>query len=68
MVKGQKAKLTIAARKSRHEGMVYPYSFGCNVFGECANYIAYEVIISYDKSKLVFLYSSATAFSTTCIL
>lgn len=53
-------KLIIGARKSTHEGMVYPHSFGANNFGECANYITYELIVSTEKTSLLYTYSSST--------
>jgi hypothetical protein len=59
-VKTKKVNFIIGARKSTHEGMVYPHSFGANVFGECANYITYEVILSHELNRICYTYSSAT--------
>ena len=59
-MKGKKVTLVIGARKSTHEGMVYPYNFGANNFGQCAHYIAYEVVLSAGKKSICYTYSSST--------
>ena len=50
----------MSARKSIHEGHVYPHNFGVNNFGECANYITYEIIVSNEKKTLSYVYSTST--------
>lgn len=50
----------VAARKSTHEGYVYPHNFGVNSFGECANYVTYEVIASEGSRSVCYVYSTST--------
>lgn len=59
-MKGKKVTMVIGARKSTHEGMVYPYLFGANNFGQCANYITYEVILKHGNKSALYTYSTST--------
>lgn len=52
--------IIIAARKSTQEGSVYPYNFGVNSLGECANYISFEVIVTKEGRSLWYSYSTST--------
>lgn len=59
-VKEQTVTIVVAARKSTHEGYVYPYNFGVNNFGECANYVAVEVIATSGQQSVCYVYSTST--------
>lgn len=59
-VKDKAVTVIVGARKSVREGYVYPHNFGVNTFGECANYVTYEIIASTEAKSLCYVYSTST--------
>lgn len=58
--KNKNVLVIVAARKSVREGLVYPHNFGVNTFGECANYVTYELIATDGAASLCYTYSTST--------